>query len=90
MLEPRSRANLGEETLAAECGAKVRMKHFHGDVAVVLEIVRDVDGRHAALAQLAVYSISIGQRVSESRAQSVFLSVDAPIKWGNHKAVSLG
>ena len=54
MLKPRSRPDFGEKPFAAECGAKVGVKHFDGDVAVVFDITREIDSRHAALSELAL------------------------------------
>ena len=54
MLQLRRRLDLGEEPLGAERGAEVRMQDLDRDVAVVLEVVREIDGRHAAGAELAL------------------------------------
>ncbi len=42
------------------------MQHLDGDVAVVLEIVREVDGGHAAGADLAVDTVAIREGVRQS------------------------
>ena len=49
--------DLAQEPLTAERGAELGMQHLDGDVAIVLEIVREVDGRHAAGAELALDAI---------------------------------
>jgi hypothetical protein len=41
--------------------AVVRMQHLDGDVAIVLEVVREIHGGHAALAEFAFHSVSVGQ-----------------------------
>ena len=50
MLQPCGRADLGEESLAAERRSEIRTQDLDGDVAIVPEIVRDVHGRHPARA----------------------------------------
>ena len=58
----RGRPDLGEKPLAAERRAEVGVEHFDGDVAVVLQVVGEVDGRHAAGAELALDAIAAGER----------------------------
>jgi hypothetical protein len=36
-------SDLGEEAVAAERRAEVRMQHLDGDIALVTEVVREVD-----------------------------------------------
>jgi hypothetical protein len=38
------------------------MQDFDGDVTIVFEIVREIDRRHAARAELALDPIAVGQR----------------------------
>ena len=61
MLQPGGGADLGEEALGAEGGAEVGMQHLDGDVAIVLEVVREVDRGHAASAEFALDGIAVGQ-----------------------------
>ena len=42
------------EALGADDGGEFGLQDLEGDLALVLEIVGEVDGRHAALAQLAL------------------------------------
>src|SRR4029079_7696707 len=65
MLKLGRRLDLGEEAIAAECGSKVRMENFDCEVAVVLEVVREVYGRHTTGADLPVDAIAIGKRSLE-------------------------
>ena len=52
-----------QEPLAAERGAEVGVQHLDGDVAVVPEVVREIHGRHAARAELALDAIAVGERL---------------------------
>ncbi len=61
MLQTRRRADLGEEPLAAERRAELGMEDLDGDVAVVLQVVREIHGRHAAGAELALDAIALGE-----------------------------
>jgi hypothetical protein len=69
MLQTGCGADLAQEALAAEGGAEVRMEHLDRDVAVVLQIVREVHGGHAAGAEFPVESLALregaGQPVSD-------------------------
>ena len=67
MLQTGRGADLGQEALATERRAQVGMQHLDGDVAVVLEIVREVHGGHAAGAELAVEAIAALQRDAQPR-----------------------
>ena len=40
------------------------MQYFDGDIAIVFEIVREIDSGHAAGAEFAVDAITIGERGS--------------------------
>jgi hypothetical protein len=63
---PRRRLDLGEEPFAAEGCAEVRMEYLDGDVAIVLDIVREIHGRHAAGTEFTLDAISLGERCRES------------------------
>ncbi len=54
MLQIGRRLDLGEEPLAAEHGRELRPQHLERDFAVVAHVVREVHGRHAARAELAL------------------------------------
>ena len=62
MLERRRRLDLDDEPLSAEHRRKFRFENFDGDFAIVLEVVREIDGRHAAGAELALDAIAVGER----------------------------
>ena len=54
MLQARRRLDLGDEALAAEHGGEFGLEHLDRDVAVVLEVVGEIDRRHAAGAEFAL------------------------------------
>ena len=61
MLQARGGADLGQEPFAAERGAQIGVQHLDRDVAVVLEIVREIDGGHATGAEFAENVITVGE-----------------------------
>ena len=67
MLQARCRANLGEEPFAPERRTEIRMQHFDGNIAVVLDVVREVHRGHAASTEFAVKAVAVGKRCRESR-----------------------
>ena len=58
--------DFAEEALGAECGGEFGAEHLDGDLAVVLEVLGEVDGGHAALAELALDAIAVAQGRRES------------------------
>ena len=67
VLELGGHANFTVESLGTDRGAELRVQHLDGDLALMLEILREVDGGHAAGAELAFHAIPVGQ----SRLQSI-------------------
>ena len=61
MLQVGGELDLGQEPLGAEHGAELGVQHLDRDLAVVLEVVREVDGGHAAGADLALEAVLVGQ-----------------------------
>ena len=61
MLEPSGRPDLAQETLRTEGGTEVGVEDLEGDRAVVLEVVREIDPRHPAPAELALESVALGE-----------------------------
>ena len=66
VLEPGGGPDFREESLAPEGGAQVGMEDLDGDVAVVLEVVGEIDGRHPALAQLALDPVASLEGLGEA------------------------
>ena len=49
------------------------MQHFDGDVAIMLEIMREVHGGHAAGAELGVDTIAVRKDALKSRASQSYV-----------------
>jgi len=62
MLQVRRDLDLAQEPLRAEDGAELRVEHLDRDVAIVFEIAREINGRHAAAAELAIDDVQPGER----------------------------
>ena len=60
--QPRGGADFAQEPFATERRAKIGMQDLEGDVAIVLDVVREVDGGHATLTQLALDPVAVGKR----------------------------
>jgi hypothetical protein len=67
MLQPRGGGDLGEEPLPAQRRAEVGVEDLDGDVAVVAEVVREVDRRHPPRAELPLDPIAVGEGSREAR-----------------------
>src|SRR4029078_8628630 len=65
MLQLRRDLDLAQEPLGAEHYAELRLQHLQRDFAVVLQVMREIDGRHAALAEHAFDAVPIGQGAGE-------------------------
>lgn len=61
MLEVRRHLDLGQEPFDAQHRAELRVEHLESDPPVVLAVARQVDGRHATAANLALDLVSIRQ-----------------------------
>ena len=59
MIEPSGDLDLGEKALITEDGAELGPQHLEGDLAVVLEVGGQIDGRHPAGAQRAFDAVAI-------------------------------
>ena len=57
MLELRGCLYLREKPLGAEGSGEIRVEDFDRDVAVVAEVMSEIDGRHAAGADFAVEAV---------------------------------
>ena len=61
MLEVGGDLDLGQEAGAAEDGGELGVEDLDGDLAAVLGVLGEIDGGHAALAQLAHEPVAVGQ-----------------------------
>ena len=50
--------DFGEEAVDTDRGCHVGSQHLDGDVALVFQVAREIDGRHAAGAELAFEPIA--------------------------------
>jgi hypothetical protein len=66
MLQLRGRLDLSQESFRTERGAEVLVQHLDCDIAIVADVVREVNGRHATLSNLALDSIAIGECGAET------------------------
>ena len=61
MLQVSGGLDLGQEPRGADDCGEFRAQDLDGDLAVVLEVVREVHGGHAASAELALDPVAVGQ-----------------------------
>ena len=61
MLQVGGGLDLGEEPLGADHGGELGAQHLDRDLAIVLEVVREVHGGHAARAELALDAVPVGE-----------------------------
>ena len=65
MLQRRGELDLLEEPLGAEHGGELRVQHLDRDVAVVAQVAREVDRRHAAAPSSRSSVIRRAERLSQ-------------------------
>ena len=58
MLEVGGGLDLGQEALAPDDGCEFRFQNFQRDLSLVLEVLGQVDGGHAALAELTLDGVA--------------------------------
>jgi hypothetical protein len=61
MVELRGDVNLLQKPLGAERRSHVGPKRLYRNLAAMLQVFGEVDGRHTSMANLALYAISIGE-----------------------------
>ena len=66
VLQIRRGLDLGQEPLGAEDGAQLRPQHLERDLPVVPQVVGEVDGGHAALPQLPLEAVAVGEGAGEA------------------------
>ena len=66
MLELRRCLNLSKKTLGPECSGEIRVEHFDRDIAIVAQVVSEVDRCHAASADLTLDAVPGLKRVSQT------------------------
>ena len=70
MLQVGGRLDLGQEALGADHGGELGPQHLERDLAVVPQVVGEVDRRHAAGAELALEAVAVGQGRLEPASSS--------------------
>src|SRR5688572_18907638 len=58
--------DLDHETLCTQHGSQLRLQYLERDLAVVLDILGEIDGGHSPLTELAYNSVSVGNRGGET------------------------
>ena len=81
VLQPGGELDLAQEPLGAERCGELRMEHLERDRPVVLQVLGQVDGRHAAAAELAVERVAVGEGGLELRAELGLHGVPATSRW---------
>ncbi len=66
VIESRGDADLAQEPFARDGLGQFRMQHLDRDLAMMLEIVREEHGGHAAGAELALDAVAVGERSGEA------------------------
>ena len=66
MLQAGRGADFAQEPLAAECRAEVGVQYFDRDVAIVFQVVRQVDGGHATRAECAFDAIAMAESLGQT------------------------
>src|SRR6188768_2138443 len=61
MLQVGRDADLTQEPVPAQCGGKLGVQYLEGDGALMLDVVRQEDGRHAAATELSLDRIPAGK-----------------------------
>ena len=69
MLEVRRDANFAEEPIGAEHRAELRVEELDGDWSLVPDVVREIDGGHAAGADVALDRVAAGEPGFELRLE---------------------
>ena len=62
-------------------GGELRAQHLDGDLAAVLEVLGEIDRRHAALAELPLDAVAVGQGYLEA-----IMDLGHPrLRWGESR-----
>ena len=67
MLQIGGGLDLGQEPLGTDHGRELGAQHLDGDLTVVLDVVGEIDGGHAARAELALDPVAVGEGGCEAR-----------------------
>lgn len=67
MLQVRGDADFAEEPIGAEHGAELGVEELDRHMSLVPDIIREIDGRHAAGANLAFDRVPVGESFGQSQ-----------------------
>ena len=71
MLQRCRGLDLNDEPIPAEDCGKFWFENFDGNFAIVLDVVRQIDGRHAARAELTFDLVSVAENCGEAFGHGV-------------------
>ena len=66
MLQRRRGLDLDDESLGTQHGREFRLQYFDRDFALVLQVVREIHGRHAARTEFTLDAVAIGESGGEA------------------------
>ena len=75
MAQLRRELDLAKKPLGAERLPDFRLEHLDRDVAIVFDVVRQIHGRHAASAELALDAVAVGKCRHERRRRSLVTAI---------------
>ena len=61
VLEVGRRLDFAEEAISAECGGELGAKNLDGDLAIVLQVVGEIDSGHAAGPEFALDAVTVSE-----------------------------
>jgi hypothetical protein len=73
--------DLAEKALSAERGGEVFAQDLNRDLAVVLQVMGQVDGGHATAAELTLDAVAIGQRTAQSLEEIRHGTASMALSW---------
>ena len=66
MLKLGRRLDLSEKTLGAQGSGEIRVQDFYRDVALMAQVMREIDSRHSSDADLASDAIAVFESTGET------------------------
>ena len=61
MAQARRDVDLAQEALAAQHGTEFRPQQLEGDLAMMLEVLSEIDRGHPAATDLLFYAVAVGE-----------------------------
>ena len=69
MIEPRGELDLAKEAVRARGASQIGMQDLERDRPVVSQVLREVNRRHAAAAELALDGVAVGEGLLKTGEQ---------------------